>query len=194
MPGNSESMYYSWNIGPIHFISVSTEFYYYLQYGIKPLLDQYDWLQRDLLVCLNIQLPWQVPIILSNYPRTSLNSYILQEATSAENRTQRPWIIVYGHRPMYCSNQDKDDCTRLETLTRVGIPITHWFGMEDLFMDSGVDLLIWAHEHSYERLWPIYDREVYNGSLEEPYRNPGALVHITTGSAVRSINGYLQFN
>ena len=86
---------------------------------------------------------------------------------------------------MYCSNNDKDDCTNFETQTRVGIPLVHWFGMENLFMDSGVDLLIWAHEHSYERLWPIYDRKVYNGSVvEEPYRNPGSLVHITTGSAV----------
>ncbi|KAG8322291.1 Acid phosphatase type 7 [Homalodisca vitripennis] len=57
------------------------------------------------------------------------------------------------------------------------------FGLEDLFYKYGVDLEIWAHEHSYERLWPVYNHKVYNGSWDEPYRNPGAPVHIITGSA-----------
>lgn len=51
--------------------------------------------------------------------------------------------------------------------------------------EYGVDLVIWAHEHSYERLWPLYNYEVRNGSYEDPYRNPGAPVHIISGSAVR---------
>lgn len=51
-------------------------------------------------------------------------------------------------------------------------------------MKHGVDLTIWAHEHSYERLWPIYNRKIYNGSYEEPYRNPGSMTHVITGSAV----------
>ena len=44
-------------------------------------------------------------------------------------------------------------------------------------------MTLWAHEHSYERLWPIYDHKNMNGSIEEPYRNPKSPVHITTGSA-----------
>ena len=39
----------------------------------------------------------------------------LQEATSPENRALRPWIITMGHRPMYCSNSDRDDCTKHES-------------------------------------------------------------------------------
>jgi hypothetical protein len=156
MPGPSQfqSQLYSWNMGPIHFIGFSTEFYYWLEYGLKPLVEQYQWLEND-----------------------------LREATSPENRTIRPWIITYGHRPMYCSNNNSDDCTRFDTLVRVGLPYIHSFGLEDLFMQYGVDLAIWAHEHSYERMWPLYNYQVYNGSYEEPYRNPRALVHVTTGSA-----------
>nr|CAD7448534.1 unnamed protein product [Timema bartmani] len=154
MPGNSEGLWYSFNMGPIHFISLSTEVYYYLDYGIKMLVKQFDWLEKD-----------------------------LQEASSPKNRTLRPWIIVYGHRPMYCSNDNKDDCVYYETLTRIGLPFLKWFGLEDLLYQHGVDLEIWAHEHSYERLWPLYNYKVYNGSYEEPYRNPGAPVHVTTGSA-----------
>ena len=29
-----------------------------------------------------------------------------------------------------------------------------------IFDFSGVDLMIWAHEHSYERLYPVYNRRV----------------------------------
>lgn len=32
-------------------------------------------------------------------------------------------------------------------------------------------------------MFPVYDRKVYNGSMEEPYTNPTAPVHIITGSA-----------
>jgi len=50
----------------------------------------------------------------------------MQEATAAENRSVRPWIILYGHRPMYCSNTGDDDCTHYGTYTRVGVPFMHW--------------------------------------------------------------------
>ena len=82
------------------------------------------------------------------------------------------------------------------------------------FISLGVDLNIWAHEHSYERFFPLYKLQVgyrnvciyspfnkpclawtltprafrllqvCNGSREEPYTNPCAPVHVTTGSAV----------
>lgn len=154
MPGGTENLFYSFNLGPVHFIGISTEFYYFLNYGLKPLVFQYSWLEKD-----------------------------LQEAAKPQNRALRPWVIVYGHRPMYCSNENDNDCTHSETLTRVGWPFVHLFGLEELFYRFGVDVEIWAHEHSYERLWPIYNYKVLNGSYERPYHNPKAPVHIVTGSA-----------
>lgn len=74
-----------------------------------------------------------------------------------------------------------------------------------------MDLELWAHEHTYERLWPVYgdkvsprfgtwpltgpaverrlrclcfSSQVFNGSAEQPYVNPRAPVHVITGSAV----------
>lgn len=71
MPGGHESLFYSFDMGPIHFIGFSTEVYYFLQLGLKPLVFQYKWLEED-----------------------------LKSATSPETRSKHPWIVTFGHRPM----------------------------------------------------------------------------------------------
>ncbi|TSO67483.1 Acid phosphatase type 7 [Bagarius yarrelli] len=143
---------YSWNIGSAHIISFTTEVYFYLEYGLDLLFEQYKWLQKD-----------------------------LEEANKPENRAERPWIITMAHRPMYCSNNDQDDCTKFESYVRHGRSDTKppAPGLEDLFYQHE----LWAHEHTYERLWPVYNYKVYNGSVDKPYVNPKAPVHIITGSA-----------
>lgn len=97
MPGQENGFFYSFNLGSAHLISFSTEFYYFLKYGLKQVGLQYEWLRQD-----------------------------LREANAKENRTIRPWIITLGHRPMYCSDDDGDDCTKKETLVSVGLPLFHW--------------------------------------------------------------------
>uniref|UniRef100_A0A3P8UJ37 Purple acid phosphatase n=1 Tax=Cynoglossus semilaevis TaxID=244447 RepID=A0A3P8UJ37_CYNSE len=153
-PGNHESTY--WNLGSAHIVSISTEVYFYLEFGLELLFKQYEWLKKD-----------------------------LEEANKPENRAARPWIITMGHRPMYCSDDDQDDCTKFDSYVRLGRNDTKppAPGLEDLFYRHGVDLELWAHEHTYERLWPVYGDKVYNGSKEQPYQNPKAPVHIITGSA-----------
>ena len=48
-----------------------------------------------------------------------------------------------------------------------------------------MDIALWAHEHEYQRMWPVYNRTVYNGTTSSnPYEDPGATVHLITGSAV----------
>ena len=46
-------------------------------------------------------------------------------------------------------------------------------------MKYGVDVIIQAHEHSYERLWPVYQGKVYS----ENYLNPKTPIHIISGAA-----------
>ena len=44
---------------------------------------------------------------------------------------------------------------------RVGVNVTtRAFSLEDLFYKYGVDLQFYAHEHSYERMWPVYKEKV----------------------------------
>lgn len=152
MPNSNENLFYSFTIGPVKFIGISTEVYYFLNYGVKQMIFQFEWLEKE-----------------------------LQEANKAESRAKYPWVVLFGHRPMYCSNNDDDDCTKFWSFTRTGL--FGMFAIEPLMYKYGVDIAIWAHEHSYERLWPVYNFTVYNGSQAEPYVNPKAPVHIVTGSA-----------
>ncbi|XP_043193779.1 acid phosphatase type 7-like [Amphibalanus amphitrite] len=158
MPGGTEGMYYSFNMGPVHFISISTEFYYFLEYGFEQVFSQYNWLRADLAA-----------------------------ANQRSIRNVRPWIVLFGHRPMYCSHKPNHACTEWHDRLRVGedefkpaLP-----GLEHLLVSSGVDLALWAHEHSYQRSWPVRDGTVTDTG-GDPYRNPGAPVHITAASAGRS--------
>lgn len=49
MPHHTENIMYSFNLGPVHFIGFSTEVYYFLNYGLKTLVSQYEWLEQDLI-------------------------------------------------------------------------------------------------------------------------------------------------
>lgn len=50
MPGDTEGMFYSYNLGQAHIISISTEAFYYPQYGNDSIKTQYNWLKADLQV------------------------------------------------------------------------------------------------------------------------------------------------
>lgn len=83
--GLQNNFFYSFNIGPAHVISFSTEFYFFVEYGWSQIGNQFRWLEKD-----------------------------LKEA--AANRDKQPWIITMGHRPMYCSDDFRDDCSHKESI------------------------------------------------------------------------------
>lgn len=154
---SKNNFFYSFNAGPIHFVAISTEFYYFLDYiGIEALNLQWEWLKRDLAF-----------------------------ANTQEERSKRPWVIIFGHRPMYCSGRDEDDCSKDSNILRRGLPFLGTYALEKLFYDNGVDVEIYAHEHQYERFLPIYNGTVMNGTSDphNPYVNPRAPVHVISGSA-----------
>jgi hypothetical protein len=87
LEGGINNHFYSYNIGPAHIISFSTEFYHYINYGTHQITTQFEWLEKDLI-----------------------------EANKAENRQKQPWIITLGHRPMYCSIDNDTECYNYQTL------------------------------------------------------------------------------
>ena len=66
-----------------------------------------------------------------------------------------PWARILLHPQTSCYHY----------FFRVGFPPLFNLGMEDLLYDHGVDLAVWAHEHNYERLLPIYNRQMMPGWL-----------------------------
>jgi hypothetical protein len=46
-----DNQFYSFDLGPVHFVGVSTEYYgFFNEYGHEPVLRQYEWLKNDLEV------------------------------------------------------------------------------------------------------------------------------------------------
>jgi len=160
MPGwdmPQQNLYHSWTGGLVHWISYSTEVYF-----VYEALTGHGGVGRN----------------FGPYPKIAEEQLAFVEAdlqAATANRNNVPWIIAYGHRPMYCSDNDDSDCTQMND---------GWKGdLEALFYKYGVDIVIEGHEHSYERLWPVFNGTVFNGSTEYPYTNPGAPIHLVSGSA-----------
>ena len=162
---NCGNMLYSWNIGPAHIISFSSEVYFkprtrIVTTDIPPIQSQFNWLVDDL--------------IKANLP---------------ENRIKQPWIITMAHRPLYCSNLGYDACTWEVNPMREGLLYDGKLrlGLEALFYNYQVDLELWGHEHTYERSYPLYQHTPYtknvltkNGTTY--YYNSPVPVHILSGA------------
>ncbi|KAF1332233.1 Calcineurin-like phosphoesterase, partial [Globisporangium splendens] len=86
-----------------------------------------------------------------------------------QNRAETPWIIVLGHRPMYCTS-DTRNCGKKAAFLRERL--------EDLFYEHGVDLYICGHQHNYERAF-----DVYKSATEKRTTNMRATTHILTGAS-----------
>ena len=195
--GSSTNLYSSFNVGPVHFVSIDTELYFYDHYyDNSHILRQYKWLINDL-------------------------------ETANKNRAAQPWLVVYGHRPMYatqthrctahtitvicvhtatsltsfslshssydlvyvnryCTNDIDDDpaiCTADTSALRDGVSFPHGGyragPLEELLWQYKVDFYFSGHMHSYERLYPTYREQVISREYA-PLKGP---LHIIAGAA-----------
>lgn len=107
----------------------------------------------------------------------------LEADLSAVDRAVTPWVIVFGHRSIYCSCDS--DCDGAATTVRNGV--------EELFKKHAVDIWINGHEHNYERNYAVYHSKLVTGASSgkpggnaaapEVVRNPQAPIYIIEGCA-----------
>ncbi|OQR95445.1 calcineurin-like phosphoesterase [Thraustotheca clavata] len=152
----SHNMWYSWNHGPIHFISVSSETDFpgapTNNKGTKVenghFGDQLAWLEADLV-------------------------------KANASRHNHPWIIVGSHRPIYglkvfkASGHPKNKQKAILN------------AFEHLFLKFKVDMVVSGHQHAYERHLPIANGiPIMDGVSEDKrvYNNPQAPVYLVSGS------------
>lgn len=150
--GQVNNHFYSTSVGPVRIIGISTEFYFFVIYGTSQIGNQFRWLENE-----------------------------LKEANRPENRKTHPWVVVVGHRPLYCSSNHALHCTLEYRALRNG-----WFGnyaLDKLFYDNKVDVYFSGHMHVYERMFPVYQGHSNTSKSVDPYANPTAPVHIIAGSA-----------
>jgi len=122
-----DNMWYSFNYGPVHFVSIDTETNYpnspegqgsLDNYG--PAANQLAWLEADL-------------------------------AAAAKNRAAQPWILVGGHRPVYSTA-----CVDSSTGKPTGSCAHLQSAVEDLFNKYQINAYFAGHVHAYERSKPVY--------------------------------------
>merc|ERR1719253_1422086 len=92
-------------------------------------------------------------------------------AADLANSKNASWKIVYGHRPLYCSNHGGQD-----------IPAGNKFlqlAAEKHFIEESVDLVLQGHVHDYERTLPIKNDQ----PTSNDYTNPTAPVYVVNGAA-----------
>ena len=146
MPENGvKNMWYSYDYGPIHFISINTE----TDYPKSPTNpstiigsgsggdfgNQLEWLENDLI-------------------------------KANKNRNIIPWIIVYGHRPLY-SKIIFDWPLNAQKYTKRAF--------EPLFNKYNVNIYISGHVHAYERNNKIFENEINdNGTYHIICGSPGS--------------------
>ncbi|ETP31383.1 hypothetical protein F442_19746 [Phytophthora nicotianae P10297] len=150
------NMWHSFDHGPIHFTSLSTE----TDYPSSP-TNAYTLTNKN--GNFGNQLGWL---------ETEL-------AKANANRDNVPWIIVGMHRPIYdvagCDDGvPKDDNLYLQQ------------AFESLFLKYKVDVVVAGHRHYYERQLPIANSSVVLDGVSDDYKvydNPQAPVYILTGAA-----------
>ena len=128
---------------------------------------------------------WYYPYAHS-IPQIAKQYAWLERELAETDRTKTPWVVTAAHRPMYCSpNDDWDECHQAavgpwhrHSFIRKGV-LGKW-GFEELLYRYGVDVYFGAHEHSYERFFPVYNKRFVAGP--DAYVDPPAPVHITVGA------------
>ena len=128
-----------------------------------------------------LRFSWLHMIVLSSEhdlrPGSAQHEWLLHSLRDARsNQTQRPWLAVALHRPLYCSEDYTEtnvDCGAYARSLRRRL--------EPLLVQFSVDLVIQAHVHAYERLWPT-GLGGAPARVPHSYDRPDAPVYVMSGA------------
>ncbi|KAH7489114.1 hypothetical protein PRIC1_010634 [Phytophthora ramorum] len=154
--GGTLNMWHSFDHGPIHFTSLSSE----TDYPGAPTNQMTLWVKNG---GFGDQLSW-----------------IEADLKKADaNRANVPWIFVGMHRPLYSVLNSENDVPTEQTAVIQA-------AFEGLLLKYKVDVVLTGHKHYYERELPIAKNKAVMDGVSEDYSvydNPQAPVHILTGGA-----------
>ena len=88
------------------------------------------------------------------------------------DRSVTPWVVVFAHKPLYCSTNDYFDC-------KVNGPKKITPSVEPILAAAKVDLYLAGHLHNYERTYPVFNGTV----VAKSYTDAKATVHAVVGMA-----------
>jgi len=96
------------------------------------------------------------------------------------DRTITPWVVVFGHRPIYSTSKGFSDI--------FGYPMNHCAklqaAVEEILHKHEVDIYICGHVHTYERSLPVYKAtRIGNFPNHHLIENPKSTIHIVNGAA-----------
>ena len=112
--------------------------------------------------------------------------YLQDVLVNIIDRLETPWVIFTGHRPLYIdstnNNPGSGDLTVADELQK---------NIEPLLMNAGgqpVDLTLWGHHHSYQRMCASYGGKCMKRSEKlvdgiSTYSSPGYPVTLVVGTA-----------
>jgi predicted MPP superfamily phosphohydrolase len=121
---------------------------------------------------------------------SSQYNFVKNDLMTASINPDIKWIIVYSYRPQYSSDSEHPGNSNLRDL------------YHPLFQKYNVDIVLQAHNHNYQRSYPInYNKESSSSPLVtdndiKSYKDPIGQMYVTVGtggSALHDLNGKARY-
>jgi hypothetical protein len=114
-------------------------------------------------------------------------NFASNDLESAGSNSSIDWIVVYHHRMEYTSTTDTH-----------GSELGLRQALHPLFDKYGVDLVLQAHNHSYERTYPLEynsanpSRPITTDTSKSTYKDPSGVIYVTVGTGGQHNHEFIE--